>query len=349
MEYSTNTMDALINTWNFIRIDGLNLILQFICTDNSPPGTVDVEEGFKNVTKADHLVYSNSSCDQWHFYVTNAEPKDGGLEVISYFWKGNENPLHAAKIFPNEPVKVDKMEIGKRYLREDADAKNFKKVFYTPESDFEAETKYLKAFSKDHKLFAYRDNNSEHLVTFIKTGELKYEESVWRKLIKGLTMTLIGEGILYEVLEDTSSENAITKLVQEGVSETPETALTVSESYSYCSSVKITLKKNAVRTISLTLLVDGGLLLWDLSNAHRKKQNGHLSPKDFNKYLIKQLFEAGGRSVGRLLGSLVGAVIYNHYIQNHYMFGLCSFCGSYIGCYVSKGLYIVLCYLTSNH
>ena len=111
MEYSTNTMDALINTWNFIRIDGLNLILQFICTDNSPPGTVDVEEGFKNVTKADHLVYSNSSCDQWHFYVTNAEPKDGGLEVISYFWKGNENPLHAAKIFPNEPVKVDKMEM----------------------------------------------------------------------------------------------------------------------------------------------------------------------------------------------------------------------------------------------
>ena len=113
-------------------------------------------------------------CPNWwpiHFYV-DSTMDDGNVLVRSWFLQANDNPL-AEQHLISQPGQVASMELGLRTLKEeDIEIKNTSIWTYSDKPfDISEEERRVKEYTMKHGIYDLLTNNSEHFVTFIKTGK----------------------------------------------------------------------------------------------------------------------------------------------------------------------------------
>ena len=168
-----------------------------------------------------------------HFYVT-ANLGDGKIEVYSRFCEGNDNPFVEQKCFSDLTPSANSLKLEKRILDiatlEEPD--HWRRKLYES-TNIPEEKQRLEEYKTQNTLYDFLSNNSEHFVTFIKTGTAQCEivSELKKALMKHFTAQVaLHDGIdaLKTVMKDDNWAALIIVLKKLGViSAEGKTAITV--------------------------------------------------------------------------------------------------------------------------
>ena len=126
-------------------------------------------ENFKKVKKGDHLVYETELGWRVHFYVM-ANNNNGSIDVKSFFLPNSGDFFIESKLF-KEPKEIQNMKLEIKTIREaDIRIQSMSKWTYDQSTDLSEEAKRIKEFAAKHQEYGLFENNSEHFVSFVKTG-----------------------------------------------------------------------------------------------------------------------------------------------------------------------------------
>ena len=165
--------DNLLNmVINMAKEYGLEETLKvFLNMVPEPPSLVAVQEGFHDVVRGDHLVHKTSMGWNIHFYVVE-NLGDGNLKVCGCFIRGNNNLLiEEGLIF--KPGQAQGIKVEERILCKANVGQSLKKKLYEQTSILHDEECRIDIFKKEKDYYDFLCNNSEHFITFVKTGEAK--------------------------------------------------------------------------------------------------------------------------------------------------------------------------------
>ena len=106
-----------------------------------------------------------------HFYVESTSD-DGNISVKSWFLQADDSPLVEQDLI-SQPGEIASMELGLRILKEeDVEIRSISIWTYTDKLTYISEEKRrVREFTMKHDLYDLLTNNSEHFVTYVKTGE----------------------------------------------------------------------------------------------------------------------------------------------------------------------------------
>ena len=149
-----------------------------------PPLVEPIQSNFADVEEGDHLFYKTPFGMNVHFYVT-ANLGHGKIEVYGRFCKGNDDPFVEQKSFSEQTPSASSLKLEKRVLDiatlEELD--RWRRQLYES-TNIPKEKQRLEEYKAQHKLYGFLNNNSEHFVTFIKTGTAQCEVvSVFKKAL----------------------------------------------------------------------------------------------------------------------------------------------------------------------
>ena len=146
---------------------------------------------FKDIKTGDHLIYEciNGWCI--HYYVESCD-EDGSVQVRSWFLPGNDSPLVEQELF-SQPDQMESMELGIRVLNKDKIDVNRLKICIDETSYISDER--VKEYSVHHNTCNLLSNNSEHFITFIKTGKAECQQ--FKLLANAIVQQLLIRGGQY--------------------------------------------------------------------------------------------------------------------------------------------------------
>ena len=307
----------------------------------NPPLVEPIEPNFANVKRGDHVYYKTPYGVNVHFYVTavsadSEELGEGEIEVYGRFCEGNDDLfieqqcLNAQKRPLASSVLLDKRIICNDDI---PNIHHFKKRLYKT-ADLQAETDRLDEYGRKYALYAPKSNNSEHFVSFVKTGKVKntigseFIKTLARELAVNLPFdilkTLVGKAqpLLMVALEyfkwlmnrdkasETPAENTTeTKGVEAtmyGVSKVTEA---VKSDISKATEVTGEESHNVTFNLNKTVLLEVAVLLGSLINCVIEYGEGHMDGKEVIDFLLKQITASLGRGIVKYFGSLAGAAI----------------------------------------
>ena len=150
----------------FGLVETLKLILNII---PEPPSLVAVQEGYKNVTRGDHLVHKTALGWNSHFYVAD-NLGEGRLRVYGCFLEGNDN-LFIEEELMFKPVQARKVKVEERILHEPNVTQKLKKKLYESFSNYYNEERRVDVFKRQRSNYDLLYDNSEHFVSYVKTGQ----------------------------------------------------------------------------------------------------------------------------------------------------------------------------------
>lgn len=166
-----------------------------------------------------------------HYYVESGDA-DGSVQVRGWFLEGNDSPLIEQQIL-TQPDWMESMELGVRTLSKDnIDITNLSVCIYNDQVD---DVSDAKEFLLQHNIYNLLSNNSEHFVTFIKTGmaECRQFKSLEHVIVQQLIIHGGHHGFIPTVLLAVKLgvmkllasffEVVSTRVVQKAIEQTTET------------------------------------------------------------------------------------------------------------------------------
>ena len=127
-------------------------------------------KNFEKVKKGDHLVYETELGWRVHFYVM-ANNNNGSIDVKSFFLPNSGDFFIESKLF-KEPKQIQNMKLEIKTIREaDIRIQSMSKWTYDQSTDLSEEAKRIEEFAAKHQVYGLFENNSEHFVSFVKTGQ----------------------------------------------------------------------------------------------------------------------------------------------------------------------------------
>ena len=295
-----------------------------------PPSLEPTLPHFANVEEGDHLVYKTPFGMNVHFYVV-ANLGNGKIEVYGRFCKGNNNPFVEQKIF-SEELSASSLKLEKRVLdAADLEPGRMKKQLHEG-TDIAKEKQRLQEYQTQKTLYAFLHNNSEHFVTFVKTGKAKCEiaEEFQKALMKHVTAQITNHGgieALKAAMKDGNWSAMIVVLKKLGViSAEGKTAVTVAaENLVETAAVqttrsatkagtiqvakkaaKVAVKKTIKGTVVVQVAFEGAIYTVSMSRALYKYVNGHMGKEDFVDHAVKRSTTSVGSLAGGIGGSVAG-------------------------------------------
>lgn len=146
------------------------------------------------IKTGDHLMYKCSNGWCVHFYVESNDDGDGNIQVKSWFLRGNDNPLVEGELF-TQPDQMESMELGVRTLSKDQiDINKLSIYIYTNETG-NITDEHIEEVLLQRSVYNLLSNNSEHFVTFVKTGKAKCQQ--FKSLEHAIVQQLIIRGGQY--------------------------------------------------------------------------------------------------------------------------------------------------------
>ena len=140
-----------------------------------PPLVELMQPTFVNVEEGDHLFYKTPFGMNVHFYVT-ANLGDGKIEVYGRFCKGNDDPFVEQKSLFDQTASASSLKLEKRVLDTATleEPHRWRRKLYEG-TNIPEEKQRLEEYKIRRTLYGFLSNNSEHFVTFIKTGTAQCE------------------------------------------------------------------------------------------------------------------------------------------------------------------------------
>ena len=304
-----------------------------------PPSLEPLLPDFSNVEEGDHLFYKTPFGMNVHFYVT-ANLGNGNIEVYGRFCNGNDDSYVEQKFF-SERLSASSLKLEKRVLDVAAleEPGRMKKQLHEA-TDIAKEKQRLKEYKTQRTLYAFLSNNSEHFVTFVKTGTATCEiaEEFKKALLKHVTAQVTNHGgiealkaaikdgnwsamiVVLKKLNVISAEAKTTvTIVAEDIAETAAVQTTRSAAKTGTVQVaktgtiqvakkaaKAAVKKSIKGTILVQVAFEGAIYTVCMSRAFYKYVNGHMGKKEFIDYAVKRSATSVGSLAGGIGGSIAG-------------------------------------------
>ena len=297
-----------------------------------PPSLEPTLPKFANVEEGDHLVYKTPFGMNIHFYVV-ANLGNGRIEVYGRFCKGNDDPFIEQKIF-SDGLSASSLKLEKRVLDvADLEEPNRMKKQLHEATDITKEKQRLQEYQTQKTLYAFLNNNSEHFVTFVKTGKAKCEiaEEFQKALMKHVTAQVTNHGgieALKTAIKDGNWSAMIVVLKKLGVLSAAEgkTAVTIAaENIVETATVqttrsatkagtiqvakkaaKVAVKKSIKGTVVVQVAFESAIYTVSMSRALYKYVNGHMGKEEFVDHAVKRSTSSVGSLAGGIGGSLAG-------------------------------------------
>ena len=284
-----------------------------------PPLVESIQPNFANVEEGDHLFYKTPFGINVHFYVAS-NLGDGKIEVYGRFCKGNDDPFVEQNCFLDNTTSTSSLKLEKRTL-DIADVENpdrLKRILHTG-TNIPEEMQRLEKYKTQKTLYGFLNNNSEHFVTFIKTGTAQCEiVSEFKKaLMKHFAAQVALPGgiddlkaamkdgnwaALVGVLENLGyTSDGSKESIVENISVKPAVTLSTIQ-------VAVEAAKAAIRskTVVCYVVIEGTIYTVSMSTALYQYINGHMSKEEFKDYTVKRSTTSVGSLTGGIVGLLVG-------------------------------------------
>jgi len=289
-------------------------------------------QNFANIEKGDHLVYKTPFGMNVHFYVVS-NLGDGKIEVYGRFFEGCDDPFIEQKIFCKQGQRASNLKLQKRILDlSTLEEPNRMKRQLHGARDIARETQRLEEYKTTKTLYGFLNNNSEHFVTFVKTGTAECQIAV--ELRKALMRHVASQAALHggvealkTALKDGNWAGIIVVLKKIGVlSKEGKTAVTIAtENVVEAAAIQTTtsaakggavqvakkaaktaVKKSIKGTIVVQVTFEGALYTVSMSKALYDYVNGHMDKEEFIDYAVKRSTTSVGSLTGGIGGSLAG-------------------------------------------
>ena len=196
-QYSKQKVMGEVNVSDvFTRIFGFSIeaaakIVHLFTSE--PPSVENIQANFTDVEEGDHLLYKNPFGMNVHFYVTS-NLGNGRIEVYGRFCQDSDDPFIERK-FLFERRSASSLKLQKRVLDiatlEEPDRL---KRWLHEDTDIAKEMQQLEEYKTRKRLYGFLNNNSEHFVTFVKTGKAQCKIAVEFK--NALYRHIVAQGIL---------------------------------------------------------------------------------------------------------------------------------------------------------
>ncbi|XP_065897483.1 uncharacterized protein [Dysidea avara] len=339
-----NNEDRLQMAFKLMKEAGVNKTLEYLLNVTSESsGLTPIQRDFQNVTAGDHLVYKTACGWNVNFYVVSILGK-GKIHVSTFFDDSSNEFVEAEFIL--DPTKAELLEIKERilsYTQLPEHTNIFKKV-YKDIATITVEKKNLEKFKSQGNTYNFLHNNSEHFVTFIKTGiakcqmckeiEIVFEKYLFVHAVQSNSLeqfTPIIRGgnwaLLLGTIKDRVTVSDVMKpigivgkeaLVQAATSAARTLVKQVSKetfqqtaSASTAQTAKIVAvnaaKQSAKASAVVGVAVEGVIYLAQMGNAVYQCASGKMDKEEFKNYAVEQTAMSGGSTAGGIGGSVAGA------------------------------------------
>lgn len=296
------------------------------------PPSVETIQDFADIEEGGHLFYKTPFGMNVHFYVAN-NLGDDKIEVYGRFRKGSDDPFVEQLIFSENRPSANSLKLEKRVLNLATIEKPDRwKIQLYKSKDIAKEKQRLEEYKRTKTLYGFLNNNSEHFVTFVKTGKAQCEVVVEFKkaLLKHVAAQATIHGgmealkaamtdgnwaaliIVFKKIGVISAEGktAIT-VVAENVVETTAVQSTKSAAKSGSIQVagkaaKAAVKKSIKGTVVVQIVFEGAIYTVCMTRAFYRYVNGHMGKDEFKDYAVKRSTTSAGSLAGGIGGSLAG-------------------------------------------
>ena len=292
-----------------------------------PPLVEPIQPNFANVEEGDHLFYKTPFGMNVHFYVKN-NLGDGKIEVYGRFRKGNDDPFVEQKSFFDQTASASSLKLEKRVLDIAILELNCLKRKLYESTNISEEKERLEKYKIQKLLHGFLSNNSEHFVTFVKTGTAQCEivsefKKALRKHFTAQVAVHGGIDALKAAMKDGNWAALVAVLKKMGVISAEGSiaesaggsgakpaaktaAVQTIKSLGTVQAAKTAVKSAVKGTIVVQVVFEGAVYTFSISQALYEYVNGRMSKEEFKNYAVKRSTTAVGSLTGGIGGSLAG-------------------------------------------
>lgn len=160
---------------------------------SEPPSVENIQANFADVEEGDHLFYKTPFGMNVHFYVAS-NSGNGKIKVYGRFCPDSDDPFIEQK-FLLEQMSPSSLKLQKRDLdTATLEEPDHLKRWLHEDADNAKEMQRLEEYKTRKRLYGFLNNNSEHFITFVKTGKAQCEIAVEFK--NALRRHIVAQGIL---------------------------------------------------------------------------------------------------------------------------------------------------------
>ena len=311
---------------------GIEAAIQLLFLLAPEPPLVETIQDFASIEEGDHLFYKTPFGMNVHFYVAS-NLGDDKIEVYGRFCKNNDDPFVEQLIFSENRPSASSLKLEKRVLNLATLQKpdHLKRQLHEG-TNIVKEKQRLEEYKTSKTLYGFLNNNSEHFVTFVKTGKAQCEVAVEFK--KALMKHVCAQGLcrggteaLKAAMKDGNWSALIVVLKKIGVlSAEGKTAITVAaENVVEAAAVqstksaaksgslqvakkaaKVAVTKSIKGTVVVQVAFEGAVYTVCMTRAFYKYINGQMDKEEFKDYAVKRSTTTAGSLTGGIGGSLAG-------------------------------------------
>lgn len=299
---------------------------------------LDMNEFQANVKKFTHVaVFRNKMGGYWHHYLV-LDLSKGGVSIIHY--TGGKD---ARKAFCLVQVRIEDLQ----YRQKDTDLFDFDSGLYFikrpnyPSTEHDEEIAYKRALSRrDEKNYSLSNNNCEHLVTWILTGQSICEqlkntgksakadvmESLLRKETAAAVFTsdMCTKGVVAGVHFVTKSGKALANIVKAAkdvakagtvmAEQTVDVIKTTVTNGSRAGASAITSGITCGISAAIAAPIEFGFAAFSIYKLYQQKKEGHINSKQFyretTKTITGSISSVGASTLGGFIGGFLGSFIF---------------------------------------
>lgn len=289
----------------------------------------------EDIKEEDHIIYITNVGWLVHMYVDKVI-KEREVIVLCGYFLDNSNRFEAQAdilIRPSEQINLhlQKREFSMSELAPIVEAGRLCKKTYEQQSTSEEQKKRLERMIREKPAFALITNNSEHFVSFVKTGSRESHQfqplvaAAARSTVKSISLVaftktvtekgaveLLREAAVAMLHSGGNVTNAYVNLAVEGVKEVAKEGAKQAATEAAKDGTK-EIVKQATNSLKAAAKI-GGIIeviffCVDVGLTGYQWFNGKISTDQFINYAIKRAVIGLGSFVGGLLGGWVGAII----------------------------------------
>jgi len=338
--------DKLEEAFKLIKEVGVNETLEYLLSVTSDSSAlIPLQRNFQDVKIGDHLVYKTPSGWKVNFYVVN-NLGNGKLCCVSTFLDDDDNPFIEGELILY-PKKGKQLKITERILvdtqiPEHADM--FKKVYKDVNITISVEKQNSEKFKMN--TYDFLTCNSEHFVTFVKTGIAKCRmckeiEAVFEKYLfvqaiqtdelkrfapvirsrswdmllstitNGFTVSAVLKplGIAGREAGKAVAQAAAITFVKQVSRETLQQTVSASTAQTAKTALLNAAKQSIKASVVLGAVVEGSMYTAQMGNAVYKRVSGKMDHEEFKNYAVECTTMSGGSTLGGIGGSVAGAAV----------------------------------------
>ena len=311
---------------------GIEAAIQLLFLLAPEPPSVIIVQDVADIEEGDHLFYKTSFGMNVHFYVAS-NLGDDKIEVYGRFCKNNDNLFVEQLIFSENPPSANNLKLEKRILNLAAleEPNNLRKQLHKG-TDIVKEKQRLEEYKTSKTLYDFLENNSEHFVTFVKTGnaQCKVVEEFKKALLKHASEQTLQHGgiealkaavkdgswsslkvVLKKIGVLSAEEKTAITLAAEKVVETTAVQSTKPAAKTGATQVakraaRVVVTKSIKGTVVVQVAFEGAIYTVCMTRAFYKYINGQMDKEEFKDYAVKQSTTTVGSLTGGIGGSLAG-------------------------------------------